>query len=215
MTVPIGDILLLLDLTGTFVFALSGALVGVRRRMDLFGVLVLSFAASSSGGIIRDLLIGATPPAAIADWRYAVTSFAAGVIVFVFPRLVERGRHPVLLLDAGGLALFAVAGAETAVAAGLNPLAAVLLGTLTGVGGGVVRDILAAQVPAVLRTEIYAVAAALGATVVVAAPQLGIPAEWRLLSGAALCFVLRMIAILTGWQLPRAIGSGDLDDAAR
>lgn len=201
---PIGDILLLLDLTGTFVFALSGALVGVRRRMDLFGVLVLAFAASSSGGIMRDVLIGATPPAAIADWRYAVTSFAAGLIVFVMPRLVERGRHPVMVLDAAGLALFAVAGAETASAAGLNPLAAVLLGTLSGVGGGVVRDILAAQVPAVLRTEIYAVAALLGASAVVAAPQLGIPAEWRLLIGAAIVFLLRLAAILAGWQLPRA-----------
>ena len=103
---------IVLDLTGTFVFALSGALAGVRRQLDLFGVLVLSFAAANSGGIIRDLMIGAVPPAAIADWHYLGVSLFAGLITFRFSSLVVRMSHPVLIFDAAGLALFAVAGAS-------------------------------------------------------------------------------------------------------
>jgi glycine transporter len=129
---------LVLDLTGTFVFALSGALAGVKRELDLFGVLVLSFAAANSGGITRDLLIGVVPPGAIGDWRYLGVSLFAGIITFCFSSLIVRMSNSVLLFDAAGLAFFAVTGASKALAHGLNPVMAIVLGMVTGIGGGMV-----------------------------------------------------------------------------
>ena len=147
----VAGVLVVLDLAGSFVFALSGALAGIKHRLDLFGVLVLSFAAGSAGGLIRDVLLGATPPPAISDWRYIGVSLAAGLVTFFCFPLIDRLRSSVLVLDAAGLALFAVSGALKAQAAGLNPLASMLLGVITGIGGGMVRDVLVSDVPAVLR----------------------------------------------------------------
>jgi uncharacterized membrane protein YeiH len=195
---------LVLDLTGTFVFALSGALAGVRRKLDLFGVLVLSFAAANSGGITRDVLIGAVPPAAISDWRYLVVSLAAGLITFYLSPTIERLRHPVLLFDAAGLALFAVAGAQKSLDYGLNPVMAMSLGMLTGIGGGMARDMLLAEIPTVLRSELYAVAALAGAGVVVAGHMLRLPTVPIAIAGVLLCFGLRVMALRHGWQLPVA-----------
>src|ERR1051326_7493524 len=132
-------------------------MAGVRHRLDIFGVLVLSYAAATAGGITRDLLIGAVPPASVADWRYIVVPVVAGLATFWWPPTVQRWQSPVLVFDAAGLALFAVAGALKALAYQLNPLAAMLLGMLTGIGGGMLRDILVAEVPTVLRAELYAV----------------------------------------------------------
>ena len=143
-------ILVILDLVGTFVFALSGALVGVRHRLDLFGVLVLSFVAANGGGVMRDTMIGATPPAALQDWRYVAISIAAGLLTFWRAGAIERWRNPVQSLDAVGLGVFAVAGALKAQGFGLVPVGAMLLGMLTGIGGGLLRDLLVAQVPTVL-----------------------------------------------------------------
>lgn len=197
-------LLLVLDLIGTFVFALSGALTAVRRQLDLFGVLVLSFAAGNAGGITRDVLIGATPPAAIADWRYLGVSVLAGVITFYRYATIERLRNPVQLSDAAGLALFAVAGAQKALGFGLNPAMAALLGMLTGVGGGMLRDVLVSQIPTVLRADLYAVAALAGATVVVLGSLLQLPPTATTLAGAGLCFGLRYMAIRHRWHLPVA-----------
>lgn len=197
-------LLLVLDLVGTFVFALSGALTAVRRRLDLFGVLVLSFAAGNAGGITRDVLIGATPPSAIADWRYLGVSVLAGVITFYRYETIERLRNPVQLSDAAGLALFAVAGAQKALAYGLNPAMAALLGMLTGIGGGMLRDVLVSQIPTVLRADLYAVAALAGAAVVVLGSLLQLPPMATTLAGAGLCFGLRYMAIRHQWHLPVA-----------
>lgn len=195
---------LVLDLTGTFVFALSGALAGVKRKLDLFGVLVLSFAAANSGGIARDVLIGAVPPAAVDDWRYLVVSLFAGVITFYFSHLIVRMSNPVLLFDAAGLALFAVSGASKALAYGLNPVMAITLGMVTGIGGGIARDILLAEIPTVLRAELYAVAALAAATVVVIGDTLRLPAAPVTAVALILCFWLRVMAIRRGWRLPVA-----------
>jgi uncharacterized membrane protein YeiH len=195
---------MLLDLVGTFVFALSGATAGVKHRLDLFGVLVLSFAAGNSGGIARDVLIGAVPPAGIADWRYLGVSAAAGLVTFYWHPFVDRLRSPVLLFDAAGLALFAVVGTTRALDFGLGPVPAVLLGVLTGTGGGMVRDLLVSEVPAVLRAEIYAVAAMAGGAVVALGGPLGLPPAVATGAGALLCFGLRYVAIRRGWQLPLA-----------
>jgi uncharacterized membrane protein YeiH len=195
-----------LDLCGTFAFAVSGATAGVRQRLDVFGVLVLSFAASTFGGLTRDVLIGATPPAALVDWRYLAVSLAAGLITFLWSPLVEKLRNPVRLLDAAGLAFFAVAGTQKALAFGLSPLMAALLGMVTGVGGGMARDVLLADIPAVLRSDLYAVAALAGAAIVAAGGVLHFPPLVTAICGGLTCFGLRIMAIRWGWRLPVAIG---------
>ena len=197
-------LILVLDLLGTFVFALSGATAGVKRRLDLFGVLVLSFVVGNVGGITRDLLIGAVPPAAISDWRYLAVPVLAGMITFWWPAAIDRLSSPVLVFDGAGLALFAVSGAQKALAYGLNPVMAALLGMLTGIGGGMARDILLAEIPTVLRTDLYAIAALAGAAVVVIGNALDLPSAAVTIAGALLCFTLRLMAIHWGWRLPIA-----------
>jgi uncharacterized membrane protein YeiH len=200
----LGTVVLVLDLGGTFAFALSGAMAGTRRQLDLFGVLVLSFAAATFGGITRDLLIGSVPPSAVVDWRYLAVSVGAGLLTFFWTSLIEKLRNPVRMLDAMGLALFAVAGTEKALAFGLSPVMAALLGMLTGIGGGVARDVLLAQVPTVLRAELYAVAALAGATVVVGGHLLDLPIVLTAVGGGLVCFALRVQAIRKNWGLPVA-----------
>lgn len=200
----INTLLVVFDLAGTFVFALSGATAAIKHRLDLFGVLVLSFAAGNSGGIARDVMIGAVPPAAISDWRYIAVSMLAGLITFFWYRIIDRLSSPVLLFDAAGLALFAVSGAGKALAFHSGPMAAILLGMLTGIGGGMARDVLVREIPTVLRTELYAVAALIGAAVVVIGHLLYLPSGPAAAIGAVLCFGLRFMAIRRGWQLPIA-----------
>ncbi len=200
----INTLLVAFDLGGTFVFALSGATVGVKHRLDLFGVLVLAFAAGNSGGIARDVMIGAVPPAAISDWRYVAISILAGLITFYWYRIINRLSSPVLVFDAAGLGLFAVAGAGKALAFHAGPVAATLFGMLTGIGGSMVRDVLVREIPTVLRTELYAVAALIGAAVVVVGRMLQIPSSAAAVVGAVLCFGLRFMAMRRGWQLPVA-----------
>src|SRR5215472_8261154 len=197
-------VVLVLDLGGTLVFAISGGLVAVKHRLDVFGVLVLSFAAGNAGGIARDLLIGAVPPAAISDWRYLAVSLLAGIITFWRASIIDRLSNPVLLFDAAGLGLFAVAGTQKALALGLNPIMAALLGMLTGIGGGMTRDVLLAQIPTVLRADLYAVAALAGAALVVIGAALQLSSTAVTIAGAALCFGLRLMAIHYGWHLPVA-----------
>src|ERR1700720_2768559 len=198
------SLLLVLDLVGTFVFAISGATAGVMRRLDLFGIVVLSFVTENVGGITRDILIGSVPPAAISDWRYLAVSLLAGVITFCWYSAVDRLRSPVLVFDAAGLALFAVSGAQKALAFGLNPVMAALLGMLTGVGGGMMRDLLLAEIPTVLRADLYAIAGLAGAAVVVIGNLLHLPPTATTIIGALLCFGLRLMAIPRGWHLPIA-----------
>ncbi|HEU4630040.1 MAG TPA: trimeric intracellular cation channel family protein [Gemmatimonadaceae bacterium] len=202
--VDVATLVLVLDLCGTFVFALSGAMAGIKHRLDLFGVLVLSFTAANVGGITRDLLIGATPPPGIADWRYIAVSILAGLATLRWGPIIDRMRESVQILDAGGLALFAVSGAQKALAFHLGPVTAVLLGMLTGIGGGMARDVLAGEVPSVLRGDVYAVAAMAGAAVVVAGRMVQLPSAMVTIGGAVLCFALRLMAIRRGWQLPVA-----------
>jgi len=205
----VNTLLLALDLLGTFVFALAGATAGVRRKLDLFGVAVLSFATACSGGIARDLLIGSVPPAALSDWRYVATSLIAGMLAFRWHSLIARMHSPVRVFDAAGLALFAVTGTLKALAFGLHPAMAVLLGMLTGIGGGMVRDVLLAQIPVVLRSDLYAVAALSGAAVVAIGIQFGLAPGVTAIAGALVCFGLRMLSIKRAWQLPKAKAADD------
>ena len=196
-----------LELLGTFIFALSGATAGVKYRLDLFGVLVLSFATATAGGITRDVLIGAIPPAALRDWRYLGISVVAGLVVFFSsprPERQERLRNLVLTFDAAGLALFAVSGTQTALGYGLHPVMAALLGMLTGIGGGILRDVLVSDIPAVLYSDLYAVAALAGASVVVVGHVLNASPTTSAVAGAAFCFGIRVVALRRGWRLPTA-----------
>lgn len=202
--VDLGVLPVTLDLAGTFVFAISGAAAAVKHRLDVFGALVLSLVAASAGGVVRDVLIGAVPPAALQDWRYVAVALVAGAVVLLRHRAVERLRNPVQLFDAAGLALFAVAGTHKALVFHLGPVPAALLGMLSGIGGGVVRDLLVAEVPAVLHAEIYAVAALAGAGVVVAGSWLGTSSSVATTAGALLCFGLRIMSLRRGWRLPVA-----------
>jgi uncharacterized membrane protein YeiH len=199
--------LTVLDFVGTFVFALSGAVAAVKRELDVFGILVLSFVAATTGGIIRDVLIGAIPPATLVDWRYLAITLLAGVLTFYWSSIIDRLQSPVQLFDAAGLALFAVTGAQKALAYGLDAPMAALLGMLTGIGGGMARDVMLNDIPHVLRVELYAVAALAGAGVVVIGERLGVPSMTTTLVGAAVCFGLRLGGIYWGWHLPKATPS--------
>ena len=163
-------LILFLNLAGTFVFGLSGGLAAVRARLDLFGVVVLAAVVGLAGGITRDVLIG-TPPATFRDWRYLAAAAAAGVVCFFAGRAMERAERSIMIFDALGLGLFAVTGATKALQFGLGPVQAILLGTITGVGGGMLRDVLLREVPTVLREGLYAIPALLGATVLVVAQR--------------------------------------------
>ena len=196
-----------LDFIGTFVFALSGAVAGAKRGLDVFGVLVLSIVAATTGGVIRDVLIGAIPPATLVDWRYLAISLAAGILTFYRLAVIDRLQSPVQLFDAAGLAIFAVSGAQKALAYGLEPPMAALLGMLTGIGGGMARDIMLTEIPTVLRAELYAVAALAGAGVVVMGESLHLPSTATTLAGLVLCLGLRLGSIYRGWHLPKVTQS--------
>ncbi|MGY1424536.1 trimeric intracellular cation channel family protein [Lysobacter sp. A289] len=198
------SIITVIDLVGTFAFAISGATLGVRNRLDLFGVLVLSFAAAAAGGITRDLMIGATPPVALANWHYLAVSCLAGIVTFYRYADIERLHNPVRLFDAAGLALFAVIGTIKALDHGLGPVGAVLLGMLSGIGGGIVRDMMVARTPVVFQSDLYAVAAMIGAIVIVVGDFLGLPVVPVMVVSAVLCFGLRYMAIRYDWHLPVA-----------
>ncbi len=200
----LGTFAVVLDLVGTFVFALSGAVAGVKNRFDLFGLMVLAFVTGNAGGITRDLLIGAIPPAALTNLQYLWISILAALVVFVWNRKINVQGKLILGLDAAGLALFAVTGTQKALAAGLNPVMAALLGMLTGIGGGMARDVLVNQTPFVLQSDIYAVAALAAGAVVVTGNWLHLPSFVGMLIGLALCLGLRLMAIFRGWHLPLA-----------
>ncbi|KAA1420056.1 trimeric intracellular cation channel family protein [Mumia zhuanghuii] len=194
--------LVVLDLVGIAAFALSGALVAVRKPLDVFGVLVLAGATGLGGGFLRDLLIGATPPAALQDWRYLLVPFIAGLVAFRFHPVLGRLEREISVFDAAGMGLFSVTGAVKALDYGLEPPAAALIGMVTAIGGGVIRDLLAGRVPVVLREELYAFPALVGASMAVAAVELDLGEFWVLVPGAVIAFGYRMIALRRGWHAP-------------
>ena len=212
---------LVLDVVGVFVFALSGALVAVRRGLDLFGVMVLAWVAGLGGGIIRDLFLGITPPVGVSDWRLLAAAVAAGLVVFLLHgrwREValrhpdarwRRVPHAIRLLDAAGLAVFAVSGALVALDAEAGALAATLIGGVTAIGGGLLRDILSGQVPEVLRRELYAVPALAGAALVVLLDHVGVLSSLTAWAAVALVFAIRVVAVGLDLNAPRALRSGE------
>ncbi len=200
----------MLDLVGIFVFAISGALVGVRRGLDVFGVLVLAGVTGLGGGFLRDVLIGDIPPAALSDWRYLMVPVAAGLITFVFHPAVGRVERLVTIFDAFGLALFCVTGALKALEYGLGPVPAALMGLVTAIGGGVARDLLANRVPEVFRGELYAIPALAGSVVVVVLDGLGQRTPVVALAGAGVCLTWRLLALRLHWRAPLPTGPANV-----
>jgi uncharacterized membrane protein YeiH len=197
-------LLLVLDLAGTFVFALDGGLTALRAtRLDIVGVVTLAMITSLGGGILRDLLIGAVPPATFDDWRYLAVASAGGLVAFALAGLPDRLNLPINLLDAAGLSLFAVTGASKALDFGLGPGQAIILGALTAVGGGTVRDVLIGRIPAVLHSGLYAIPALIGAAITVAAGRLGLYGLMAALVAATVCFLVRLLGIVFGLDAPR------------
>jgi uncharacterized membrane protein YeiH len=199
-------ILVVFDLVGIFVFAITGALVAVRKGLDVFGVLVLAGTTGLGGGFLRDVLIDATPPAALADWRYLVVPVAAGLLAFFYHPVLGRVERWVNVLDAFGLGLFCVTGALKALDYGLGVLPAALMGMVTGIGGGMLRDLLAGRVPAVFRGELYATPALAGAALVVAGAHTDLPTLVVAFAGGGLCLAWRLVAIWRHWQAPVPTG---------
>jgi len=202
----VSPVLVVLDLMGIFVFAISGALVAVRKELDVFGVLVLAGTTGLGGGFLRDVLIGATPPAALEDWRYLLVPVAAGLVTFWYHPTVGRLERQVGVLDAFGLALFCVVGALKSVEYGLGPLPAALMGMVSAIGGGMVRDLLAGRVPAVFRSELYATPALAGAAIAVVLDRLDQPYAVSALLGASVCLAWRLLAMWRHWQAPLPSG---------
>ena len=192
-----------LDLLGVFVFALSGATLAVSRRFDAFGVLFLASVAALGGGVARDVLLD-VPPVALQDTSYLVVPLVAGALVFFFSPLVERLAGAVRLFDAAGLGLFVAAGTTKALDLGVGAVGAAALGCLTGIGGGVLRDVLAGVVPVVLRREVYAVPALLGAALVIAGHGQGVRGPGILAAAVAVVFGLRMLGVWQDWHAPAA-----------
>jgi uncharacterized membrane protein YeiH len=200
-------LLLVLDLVGTFVFALDGALTAIRvARLDIVGVVTLGMVTAMGGGIIRDLLIGAVPPATFSDWRYLAVAIAGGLVAFVVGRWLERLTLPISLLDAAGLSLFAVTGASKALDFGLGAVQAVILGAVTAVGGGTLRDVLVRRVPAVLQSGLYAIPALIGAAITVATSLAGLYGVTAAVAAAAACFLVRSLGIFFDLNAPRPPG---------
>jgi len=197
------DLILVLNLVGTFVFGISGGLAAVRHRLDVFGAVVLAAVVGLAGGIIRDVLIG-IPPATFRDWRYLAVAGGAGIVTSFSHPLIGRVQRPIDTLDAAGLALFCVTGAATALTHRLGTPEAIILGAITGIGGGMVRDLLVQEIPIVLRGGLYAIPALLGAGIVVIAYRQGDYSTAFPIIGAAVCFGLRMAGLRYDLSLPAA-----------
>ncbi|MEV4637094.1 TRIC cation channel family protein [Actinoplanes sp. NPDC049548] len=197
--------LLVADLIGVAVFAASGASAAVVKRLDLFGVAFVGFVAALGGGILRDLVIGAVPPLAFSDWRYAITAVLASIAVFWLHPQLSRLRRSVLLLDAAGLGLFTVTGTLKAVDAGVPPVGACLVGMLTAIGGGLARDLLTGEIPVVLQRDIYAVVALGGAVAVTVLSWLDVADVVTLVAAAVGMTAVRMLALLRRWSAPVAV----------
>ena len=205
-------LLLVLDLAGTFAFALNGALTAVRvAHVDIVGVVTLGMITAVGGGVLRDVLLGALPPATFIDWRYLAVAASGGLIAFLFSRWLGRLTTPIDVLDAAGLSLFAVTGAGKALDLGAGPAQAIILGAVTGVGGGTLRDVLIRQVPGVLSSGLYAIPALVGAALVVVAASggvhhvLGVPVA---LGAAGVCFLIRTLGLRFGLDAPKPPGAG-------
>jgi len=198
------SLLYALDLIGTAAFAASGAWAGIRRNMDLFGVMVMGMVTAIGGGTLRDLLLGDTPPFCLQNEAYLYIAIGVSLATFILHRHMDRLRHPLLYFDAVGLGTFVVIGTEKALQFKTGALGAMLMGVLTATAGGMIRDMLANQVPLILRKEVYASACLAGGLLLVELHYVAAPRSLALLSAAGLVILVRLLAITFNWALPKA-----------
>jgi uncharacterized membrane protein YeiH len=197
------EIIYTFDLLGTVAFAASGALAGVRKGMDILGVVVLGIVTATGGGVMRDVLLNDTPPFCFKNELYLYLAVIASVIVFLTPRSFERMNRAMLLLDALGLGTFLVIGTSKALSFHLGFMGAIIMGVMTGTCGGLVRDLLSNQIPLILQREIYASACAVGGALFYLLNQAQVPSWINLLVSATIVIAIRCAAIVKGWELPR------------
>lgn len=202
--IVIGDVIYeALQLAGILAFALSGALVGVRRNLDILGVVVVGAATGTGGGILRDMLLGVHPPVSFLHWPNLAVAIAGSLVVFFVHPGLSRIRYFEVVFDAFGLGLFSANGAALAFASGQTPITAVLVGTIAAIGGGVIRDVLVNTVPGVLTRELYAVSALIGAGLAVGVAALGAGVNVASVIGGTVAIGLRLTSVARGWHLPR------------
>jgi uncharacterized membrane protein YeiH len=190
------------DLIGVAVFAVSGVLAARNRGLDLLGVIVIATITAIGGGTLRDLLLNRHPIFWITDSYYLMVIMVSALLTVVYVRIKPAPLHALLVADALGLALFALSGAQVAEAAKCPALIVVLMGTMTGVAGGILRDVITAQIPLILRRDIYATAAILGIILYLLLQTVGMQRSWAFAAGMVAIVVLRLLAIRRGWQLP-------------
>ncbi|MEW1955443.1 trimeric intracellular cation channel family protein [Terrabacter sp. NPDC080008] len=206
--IHVSTLLLALDLAGTAVFALNGALTAVRAaRLDIVGVLTLGIVTAIGGGIVRDVIIGYLPPSTFRDWRYLVVAATGALVAFVWGRRLDRMTFAIDVFDALGLSFFAVTGASKALDAGLGPIQAMVLGAITGVGGGTIRDVMIGRVPTVLSSGLYAIPALVGAAITVVAAELGLRGWPAAVVAVVACFVIRLVGIRYDLNAPEPPGT--------
>ena len=196
------EVFVLVDLLGTFAFAVSGAVAAEEKRLDLFGALAIAHLTATGGGVFRDLCLGAVPPVGLSDWHYLACSAVAAAATMWARPVVERLKRPVAFFDSLGLGFFAVVGAHNALLHGTNVEAAILLGTTTAVGGGALRDVVLNRVPTILEKEIYAVAALVGASFQVVGQTRGWSVAVTPWVGALICYAIRALSLRYSWSLP-------------
>jgi uncharacterized membrane protein YeiH len=203
MTEP--PLLLAFDLAGTFVFAVNGAITGLEAaRLDIVGMVTLGIMTALGGGVVRDILIDALPPATFRYWPYLAVAAGGALIAFFFSRELRRFTLPIQLLDAAGLSLFCVTGATKSLQYGLGIAPAIILGAVTGVGGGTIRDVLVRRVPTVLTSGLYAIPALVGAAIAVIAVRTGVYGAPAAVGAALACFLVRTAGIRYNLNAPVA-----------
>lgn len=195
-------LLLVLDILGIAVFAVAGALTGIGKKLDLFGVIFLAGVTALGGGFMRDVLLGASPVAGLHDWRYVITPATVGLLVFfVHPTVSKLGRA-LMVADAAGLGLFAVAGARKAIDYGLGPVGSCVIGMITAIGGGLLRDVLVREIPSILHTEIYATAALVASILVVSGDRVNFNNIATAIISITIAFVIRVLSVWRKWSAP-------------
>lgn len=198
------SLLYLLDLIGTGAFAISGALAGVKKDMDIYGISVLSLVTAVGGGTIRDVLVGRIPPFIFRDYNYILVSLICAFVVFFFYKKVERSFKLLLIMDAMGLGVFTVIGVKVGIEYHAGVIGSIFMGVMTGTFGGMIRDLLQGEIPLVLKKEVYASASLLGGIVYLLLSNISSYGSINIFAGTIVVFTLRILAIFKNWHLPRA-----------
>lgn len=202
-----------LDLFGVVVFAITGSLVARKKDLDIFGVVVIAFVTAVGGGTLRDVILGNTPVFWVHDPMYVVFSIIGVIVTVILTRFQLLPRRPLLVADAFGLSLFTVIGTQVALTAGTHAVIAIMMGVISSVAGGIIRDILSDEIPLVLRKEIYAIASVAGGTAYIILLEFSAPSV-AMIVAMLITLTIRITAIRKGWSLPLKLIQFSADQGA-